>query len=60
MQRNMRSGTYHRFYVGMGYSIELVEVQLEIRTYVDVGALVLCAITVLGCGEDWLILVPRI
>ncbi len=37
----------------MWYSVELVVLQFEVRAYVDVGALVLCAVTVLGCGEDW-------
>lgn len=43
---------HHRLNVGMRYSIELVEVQLELRANVNVCTLVLSAVTVLWCRED--------
>ncbi len=44
--------TYHGLDVGMWYSVELVVFQFEFWTDVDIGALVLGTVAVLGCGED--------
>jgi len=43
--------TYHWLDVWMWHSIELVEVKLELRTNIDVSALVLGGVTVLWCRE---------
>lgn len=42
----------HWLDIGVWHRVELVEVQLVVRADVNVGALVLCAITVSWGGED--------
>ena len=44
--------TYHRFDVGMGYGIKLVESKLVIGANVYVGPFVFCTVAILGSGEN--------
>ena len=45
-------GAYHRFDIRMGYGVELVILEFELRTDIDVGTFVFGAVTVLWCRED--------
>ena len=52
MSQSRQQGTYHGLDVGMRYRLELLEVQLQLVSDIDVGALVLGGVTVPWCGED--------
>ncbi len=49
MVRREEGTAHHGFYVRMWDSVELVKVELQFRADVDVGALVLRAVTIFGC-----------
>ena len=44
--------THHRFNIRMRHGVKFGKVELEVRTNVDISALVLGAVAILGCGED--------
>ena len=48
-----RKGAYHGLDIRMRYGVEFVEIEFKLRTDVDIGAFVLCAVTVFWCGEDY-------